>query len=155
MMKTFAERYKESIVNLSKEELIQQRDIILNHIEAQRERLHIVSNEKKVHDIRVAIKRANIKLREIDSLLKNLCSSEDSSIYHLLDSRISRFINEIVEDPNFVIPNWSKYILLSGTAEEVCESANNGEYGELCVVADSKGQIMWEWNGDNGWGMSD
>ena len=44
MMKTFAERYKESIVNLSKEELIQQRDIILNHIEAQRERLHIVSN---------------------------------------------------------------------------------------------------------------
>ena len=45
MMKTFAERYKESIVNLSKEELIQQRDIILNHIEAQRERLHIVSNE--------------------------------------------------------------------------------------------------------------
>ena len=116
MMKTFAERYKESIVNLSKEELIQQRDIILNHIEAQRERLHIVSNEKKVHDIRVAIKRANI---------------------------------------NFVVPNWSKYILLSGTAEEVCESANNGEYGELCVVADSKGQIMWEWNGDNGWCMSD
>lgn len=80
----------------------------------------------------VAIKRANIKLREIDSLLKNQCSSEDSSIYHLLDSRISRFINEIVEAPNFVIPNWSKYILLSGTAEEVCESANNGEYGELC-----------------------
>ena len=36
-----------------------------------------------------------------------------------------------------------------------CESANNGEYGELCVVADSKGQIMWEWNGDNGWCMSD
>lgn len=89
------------------------------------------------------------KNTEIKSL--NNGENENNTIYHLLDSRISEFMDEFDKDPNYVIPDWSRFILLSGTAEEICDNANNGEYGELCVVADSKGKIMWEWNEESGW----
>lgn len=149
MMKTFAEKYKESIISLSKDDMIRERETIISSIDQKRERLQAVSNDKKMHDIRVSIKKDKIRLREIDYLLRQ--AHTENSIYHLLDSRISRFMNEFDANINYIVPDWSKFILLSGTAEEVCGSANNGEYGELCVVANAEGRIMWEWNGDNGW----
>lgn len=36
-------------------------------------------------------------------------------------------------------------VLLAGSAEECCEAANTGEYGEGCVVANQNSEIMWAW----------
>ena len=75
-------------------------------------------------------------------------------IYHLLDSRIAQFINELDSNPNFIAPDWSKYILVSGTAEEVCNHATNNTYGDLCVVANSIGRIMFEWFDGESWNIN-
>lgn len=75
-------------------------------------------------------------------------------IYNLLDSRIAQFINELDSDPNFIIPDWSKYILVSGKAKEMCDYATNGSYGDLCVVANSEGRIMFEWFNGESWNIN-
>ena len=83
MMKTFAEKYKESIISLSKDDMIRERETIISSIDQKRERLQAVSNDKKMHDIRVSIKKDKIRLREIDYLLRQ--AHTENSIYHLLD----------------------------------------------------------------------
>ena len=46
-MKTYADTFKDKIIGLSKEELQNLRDSIFDKIEVYRERLAIVSNDKK------------------------------------------------------------------------------------------------------------
>ena len=69
-MKTYADTFKDKIIGLSKEELQNLRDSIFDKIEVYRERLAIVSNEKKDHDLTVSIRRKKIEIREINKLLK-------------------------------------------------------------------------------------
>lgn len=69
-MKTYADTFKDKIIGLSKEELQNLRDSIFDKIEVYRERLTIVSNDKKVHDLTVSIRRKKIEIREINKLLK-------------------------------------------------------------------------------------
>ena len=70
IMKTYADTFKDKIIGLSKEELQNLRDFIFDKIEVYRERLAIVSNDKKVHDLTVSIRRKKIEIREINKLLK-------------------------------------------------------------------------------------
>ena len=70
IMKTYADTFKDKIIGLSKEELQNLRDSIFDEIEVYRERLAIVSNDKKVHDLTVSIRRKKIEIREINKLLK-------------------------------------------------------------------------------------
>lgn len=70
IMKTYADTFKDKIIGLSKEELQNLRDSIFDKIEVYRERLAIVSNDKKVHDLTVSIRRKKIEIREINKLLK-------------------------------------------------------------------------------------
>ena len=69
-MKTYADTFKDKIIGLSKEELQNLRDSIFDKIEVYRERLAIVSNDKKVPDLTVSIRRKKIEIREINKLLK-------------------------------------------------------------------------------------
>ena len=69
-MKTYADTFKDKIIGLSKEELQNLRDSIFDKIEVYSERLAIVSNDKKVHDLTVSIRRKKIEIREINKLLK-------------------------------------------------------------------------------------
>lgn len=69
-MKTYADTFKDKIIGLSKEELQNLRDSIFDKIEVYRERLAIVSNDKKVYDLTVSIRRKKIEIREINKLLK-------------------------------------------------------------------------------------
>lgn len=41
-------------------------------------------------------------------------------------------------------------VMLSGTAKECCNAANNGDYGEGCVVADESG-IRWDMFASGKW----
>lgn len=70
IMKTYADTFKDKIIGLLKEELQNLRDSIFDKIEVYRERLAIVSNDKKVHDLTVSIRRKKIEIREINKLLK-------------------------------------------------------------------------------------
>jgi len=36
-------------------------------------------------------------------------------------------------------------VLLIGTKEEICNTANSGEYGPDCIVSDENLDPMWEW----------
>ena len=65
-MKTYADTFKDKIIGLSEEELQNLRDSSFDN----RERLAIVSNDKKVHDLNVSIRRKEIEIREINKLLK-------------------------------------------------------------------------------------
>ena len=69
-MKTYADTFKDKIIGLSVEELQNLRDSSFDKIEVYRERLAIVSNDKKVHDLTVSIRRKKIEIREINKLLK-------------------------------------------------------------------------------------
>lgn len=69
-MKTYADTFKDKIIGLSEEELQNLRDSSFDKIEAYRERLATVSNDKKVHDLNVSIRRKEIEIREINKLLK-------------------------------------------------------------------------------------
>lgn len=70
IMKTYADTFKDKIIGLSEEELQNLRDSSFDKIEVYRERLAIVSNDKKVHDLTVSIRRKKIEIREINKLLK-------------------------------------------------------------------------------------
>ena len=67
-MKTYADTFKDKIIGLSKEELQKLRDSSFDKIEAYRERLTIVSNDKKVHDLNVSIRRKEIEIRETQGM---------------------------------------------------------------------------------------
>jgi hypothetical protein len=46
----------------------------------------------------------------------------------------------------------SAIVLITGTAEECCEAANDGDYGEGCVVAKLETmEVMWEWFAEGEW----
>ena len=61
--------------------------------------------------------------------------------YFLLDPRAAGNLEDIADLDNCTI-------LLIGSAREVCEAANAGEYGEGCLVAKPNGKIMWGWLGN-------
>jgi hypothetical protein len=42
-------------------------------------------------------------------------------------------------------------VMLSGSAKECCDAANNDEYGKGCVVADLNSNVMWEWFSSGRW----
>lgn len=45
-------------------------------------------------------------------------------------------------------------VMLSGSAKECCQAANNGEYGTDCVVCGSDGEPVWEWLATGKWVVS-
>jgi hypothetical protein len=68
-MKTFADIYRDKISYYVKCDLIKEKNNIQQYIDEIYERLQIISNEKKIHDLKVAISRNKIKIREINKLL--------------------------------------------------------------------------------------
>ena len=46
---------------------------------------------------------------------------------------------------------WGRYILVGGYSNEICRYANEGDYGDDCVVANNDGIIMFEWFADEKW----
>ncbi|MBS5413031.1 MAG: hypothetical protein KHY35_20380 [Bacteroides thetaiotaomicron] len=68
-MKTFADIYRNKISSYVKCDLIKEKNNIQQDIGKIYERLETVSNEKKIHDLKVAISRNKIKIREINKLL--------------------------------------------------------------------------------------
>ena len=68
-MKTFADIYKNKILSYNKCDLIKEKNNVQQDINEIYERLEIVSNEKKVQDLKVSISRNKIRIREINKLL--------------------------------------------------------------------------------------
>ena len=68
-MKTFADIYRNKISSYIKCDLIKEKNNIQQDICKIYERLEVVSNEKEIHDLKVAISRNKIKIREINKLL--------------------------------------------------------------------------------------
>lgn len=68
-MKTFADIYRDKISYYVNFDLIKEKNNIQQYIDEIYERLQIISNEKKIHDLKVAISRNKIKIREINKLL--------------------------------------------------------------------------------------
>lgn len=66
---TYREQYAERIASLTKDELIQEEREQKALITVYKERLEICTNEKKVHDARVGLKRTYIRLDEINKCL--------------------------------------------------------------------------------------
>jgi hypothetical protein len=72
--------------------------------------------------------------------------------YFLLDSRAGTLaLNAPDARLTTMDDDVERYVLLAGTAKECCDAANDGSYGDLCVVANSDFVIMWEWCKDKGW----
>ena len=43
-------------------------------------------------------------------------------------------------------------VLLVGTAHECCKAANEGEFGDKCLVVDSRNmEVCWEWFSTGTW----
>jgi hypothetical protein len=70
-------------------------------------------------------------------------------MYYLLDSRAGTLaidnmnLSEIDED-------WTRYVLLADNSlKEICKACNTGEYGDLCVVSDKQGRVLFELLNDN------
>lgn len=70
----------------------------------------------------------------------------------LLDSRMGFKALKVGSiDMDEIDEDWERYILLIGSAEEICESATNREYGDLCVVGNlNTNKIMFEWYEEDG-----
>lgn len=66
---TYREKYAERIASLTKDELIQEEIRLNDLITLYKGRLEICTNEKKVHDARVGLKRTYIRLDEINKCL--------------------------------------------------------------------------------------
>lgn len=62
---TYREKYAERISSFTQNQLIQEEIEQKALITVYKERLEICTNDKKVHDAHVGIKRANIRLDEI------------------------------------------------------------------------------------------
>lgn len=75
----------------------------------------------------------------------------NSNMFFLLDARagsicLNNDSHELAkhhEEP-------SKFILIVGTAKECVNAANEGEYGDLCVVSDMGFNVLFEWLDDDG-----
>jgi hypothetical protein len=47
---------------------------------------------------------------------------------------------------------WIRFVLVaSNSPKELCRYANNGEYGDNCVVGSSNSHIYWEWFSTGKW----
>lgn len=69
----------------------------------------------------------------------------ECKFYYILDSRVIEFLDKYDKDPNYVIPNFEKYIMEADTDPGLlCREINDGTYGDLCVLADNTGRIMFE-----------
>ena len=69
---TYREKYAERISIFTKEQLEQEEREQKALIALYKERLEICTNEKKVHDAKVGLRRADIRLKEIlKYLIKN------------------------------------------------------------------------------------
>lgn len=66
---TYREKYAERIASLTKDELIQEEREQKALITVYKERLEMCTNEKKVHDAKVGLKRTYIRLDEINKCL--------------------------------------------------------------------------------------
>jgi hypothetical protein len=68
--------------------------------------------------------------------------------YFLLDSRAS--VIALANDGKLETEDNGKYIIVVGTLKECCRDANRGDYGDGCVVSDSKFNILWELVNEHG-----
>lgn len=68
--------------------------------------------------------------------------------YFLLDARAGELaaFNEGKLDTG----DNGKYVLLVDSLKECCKAANNGDYGEHCIVSDENYTILWELYNDHG-----
>lgn len=62
---TYREKYSERIANFTEDQLTQEEREQKALITVYKERLEICSNEKKIHDAQVGLKRTYIRLDEI------------------------------------------------------------------------------------------
>jgi hypothetical protein len=62
--------------------------------------------------------------------------------YFLLDARAGEL--SAFNDGKLETRDNGKYVLLVDSLKECCKAANNGEYGEHCVVSDENYKILWE-----------
>lgn len=73
----------------------------------------------------------------------------DNLDFYLLDSRAGLLSVETGQlDLKKVHNDPGKFVLFVGTADEVCEAATTGEYGDLCVVSDTDYVIRFDWAQD-------
>lgn len=42
-------------------------------------------------------------------------------------------------------------VLITGTAKECCDAANEGDYGEGCMVCNLQSEVMWKWFSTGTW----
>lgn len=70
----------------------------------------------------------------------------------LLDSRAG--ILSAIEEENDLKKlddDWGRFILIVGNAKWMCREANDGDYGDHCVVANMDGIVQWDWYNLHGW----
>lgn len=83
-------------------------------------------------------------------------TNQDTKLYVVLDSRAGTGASGFkTNDMNAVDEDWERMIMEAGTAAECCHSVNQGEYGNNCIVATSKGIIMWDWEKKGQWKVPD
>jgi hypothetical protein len=71
-------------------------------------------------------------------------------MYYLLDSRAGILATENM-NLSEIEPDWTRYVLVaSETLKEACKDANCGDYGDLCVVSNQQGRVLFELLNDNG-----
>lgn len=72
--------------------------------------------------------------------------------YLLLDSRAGTLaMGTEIADLTKHDDDWERFILVVGNAKWICNMANDGDYGDLCVVATLEGFILWEWHATGSW----
>lgn len=62
--------------------------------------------------------------------------------FYLLDSRAGFLAT--TNDGKLETGDNGKYIVVVGSLKECCTDANNGTYGDNCVVSDREFNILWE-----------
>jgi hypothetical protein len=74
-------------------------------------------------------------------------------LYFLIDSRAGLLAADTeVGNLNHIDKDWGRYVLLaSKSKKEICHEANQGNYGDNCIVADNSGYIYWEWFDGDKW----
>lgn len=78
----------------------------------------------------------------------------ECKFYCILDSRVTEFLDKYDKDPDYVIPDFEKYIMKADTDPRLlCKEINNGTYGDLCVLADNTGRIMFEYYKGDKWSI--
>jgi len=72
--------------------------------------------------------------------------------YLLLDSRAGSLASgAATTDLTQLDDDWGRFILVVGNAKWICELANSGDYGDLCVVSTMEGNVLFEWFATGTW----